>query len=110
MHGDGRYKIGSCDNKDFEGWCADHDCHTNQCRKRDGAFKNRLKSTMEKAGKDRQIERDQLKMNADFDRAYAALGLQFAESKPDPSIHKHIQHHKLAGIVAWGLRQLGYND
>jgi hypothetical protein len=43
---------------------------------------------------------------ADYDRAEGALGMREGQI-PDPSLHHMISNHRLAGIVAWGLRQLG---
>jgi hypothetical protein len=45
-------------------------------------------------------------VTTDYDRAYAALGLN-EPFVPDPTCHHLIQNHRLAGIVAWGLRQMG---
>lgn len=66
----------------------------------DRSYVEQLSRDLRLALVDRNLFRD------DLDRAYAALGLN-EPFKPNPTLHHHIQIHRLAGIVAWGLRQLG---
>jgi len=45
------------------------------------------------------------RVRGDYDRAESALGLH-EPFKPQPELHKRINNHRLAGIVAWGLRKV----